>query len=163
MNRPIQNKQTVQENMAEPKGERPVLYVEDEESDVYLTKLCFAESGLEQPLVVMRDGDQAIQYLSGQGPYADRKQYPLPCLVLLDLNLPRVSGLEVLSWIRGQPSLKDLPVVLYTSSSLPRDREQALELGASDCVIKPPDYFQFLEFTKKLKERWLVSNRITGS
>src|SRR5690348_17664555 len=96
-----------------------LLYVEDEESDGFFLKLCFQEIGIQEPFQLVTDGEQAIHYLSGQGPYADRQRYPLPCLILLDLNLPRKSGFEILKWRRGHPVAKLIPVVIFTSSHNP--------------------------------------------
>jgi CheY-like chemotaxis protein len=86
---------------------------------------------------VVIDGQVAIDYLSGNGPYADREKHPLPCLVLLDLKMPKVSGLEVLDWIRQQPNLKKRVVVLFSASALPADLDRAYELGVNSYIEKP--------------------------
>jgi len=93
-----------------------VLFVEDDPNDVALTQRAFEQAGFVNPLHVVTDGEQAIGYLAGEGRYADRARYPLPILILLDLKLPRVSGFEVLTWLREAPGVRRLPVVVLTSS-----------------------------------------------
>jgi CheY-like chemotaxis protein len=92
-----------------------ILYVEDEKSDVLLLRVAFTRAGLLNPVHIAMDGAEAIDYLVGNRPFADRNQHPLPALVLLDLNLPKKSGFQVLSWIRQQPQFASLPVVIYTA------------------------------------------------
>jgi PAS domain S-box-containing protein len=137
---------------AEPQG-GTVLYVEDEESDAMFMKRGFAEQGMESALRVVGDGRAAIEYLSGTGKYADRKEYPLPSVVLLDLNLPQVPGFEVLKWIRRQPEFARMPVVVFSSSTREDDRVKALELGANEFVGKPSSGLKFGEVVEGLKER----------
>ena len=133
-----------------------VLYVEDEESDVLLMELAFRRAGLGQALQAVGNGQEAIDYLSGSGAYADRAQHPLPRVVLLDLNLPLISGFEVLRWLKGQPGLGNLPAVVFTSSSREEDRLRALGLGASDYVEKPNSTAQLSRVVEDLRQRWLL-------
>src|SRR6185369_2526448 len=107
----------------------PVLYAEDEEDDVFFLRKAFHDAGIRNPLAIVTDGDAAVDYLSGQGRYGDRDRFPLPCLALLDLNLPGRSGLEVLKWIRAQPSMCTLPVLMLTSSSQETDLHRAYIQG----------------------------------
>jgi len=137
---------------------RPVLYVEDEENDAFLLQMGFQRAGVEHPLKVVRDGQEAIDYLS-----QTRTQHFLPCLVLLDLNLPRMSGLEVLEWLRQRPPFRDLPVVIFTSSEHQSDRTRARELGADDYVVKPSQVHRVTELVQKLNERWLKSCTPAGA
>jgi CheY-like chemotaxis protein len=139
---------------AEAKG-GTVLYVEDEESDAVFMKMAFARQGMESALEVVGDGREAIEYLSGAGKYAERSEYPLPSLVLLDLNLPQVPGFEVLKWMRNHPDFAWTPVVVFSSSTLEDDRVKALELGANEFVGKPSSAMKFDEVVEMLKERWL--------
>jgi signal transduction histidine kinase/CheY-like chemotaxis protein len=132
-----------------------VLYVEDEESDAMFMKRAFAGKGLESALRVVRTGRAAIEYLSGVGIYADRKEYPLPSIVLLDLNLPQLPGFEILKWMRTHPDFSKTPVVVFSSSAREDDREKALELGAHEFVRKPNSGLKFQEVVEKLKGRWL--------
>lgn len=132
-----------------------VLYVEDEECDATFMKLAFAGKGLESALQVVPDGRTAIEYLSGEGEYADRKEHPLPLVVLLDLNLPQVSGFEVLKWIRSHPDFAWLPVVVFSSSTRKDDQVKALELGANEFVSKPTSGLKFSEVVERLQENWV--------
>jgi CheY-like chemotaxis protein len=139
-----------------PESVRPVLYVEDEENDALLVKLAFRQAGVGCPVRIVADGREALDYLLGCGSFADREQHPLPWLVLLDLNLPKVSGFEVLERARQEPELTALPIVIFTSSGQETDREQARNLGATDYFIKPHSIPGVAEIARKLEERWLT-------
>src|SRR5215208_4641784 len=115
----------------------PILHVEDREEDVFLLKYAFKRAGIENQVQVVMDGQEAIEYLEGSGKYTDRTRYPLPCLVLLDLKLPHIMGLEVLQWIRQQPSLKTLIVIVLSSSIHEGDVQRACELGVNAFLVKP--------------------------
>jgi CheY-like chemotaxis protein len=132
-----------------------VLYVEDEEDDAIFMRLAFSRSGLDIDLRVVLNGQQAINYLAGQPPYSDRTQSPLPALVLLDLNLPLVSGFELLEWMRTQSHLQDTPVVVFSSSGRPEDKTMATKLGANHYIQKPSSGLQFSQTIQYLKRRWL--------
>lgn len=118
----------------------PVLLVEDNEDDIVLLERAARKVALACPLQTVRDGDAAVAYLSGSGEYADRTRYPLPRLVLLDLKLPRRSGFEVLVWLRAQPLLRRLPVVVLTTSAQADDVARAYTLGANSYLVKPALY-----------------------
>jgi CheY-like chemotaxis protein len=135
---------------------RTVLYVEDEETDVLLLRLTFERAKLLNPVASVADGVKAIEYLAGAGPFADRNRHPVPALVLLDLNLPRVSGFEVLEWVRSQPQFASLPVIIYTSSGREADREKARQLGATDYLVKPSDVNELTQLIVDLSRRWLA-------
>src|SRR5690349_1641217 len=109
-----------------------VLYVEDEENDVLFMRRAFVKEGLGAALQSVADGRAAIDYLSGAKGYGERKQYPVPAVVLLDLHLPAVPGFEVLKWMRGDPNYAATPVVVFTSSPRAEDQQRAQELGAND-------------------------------
>ena len=136
-----------------------ILYAEDEENDVFFLNYAFEVAGSSYTLKAVPDGEQALEYLAGQGPFADRKGYPLPVLVLLDINMPKKSGLEVLEWTRRQPHLKSLPVLILTSSSGEEDREKARQFGADDYLLKPSDPLKLVELVKILHDRWLIPAR----
>ncbi|HEY5913449.1 MAG TPA: response regulator [Verrucomicrobiae bacterium] len=138
-----------------PPGPSSVLYVEDEESDRLLMQRAFMSAGMGETLRMVEDGQAAVDYLSGTGKYAERTQYPLPALVLLDLNLPELSGFEVLKWTRSLPHLQGLPIVVFSSSSLPEDRAKSMALGANDYLEKPRSGLMFRTVARELKERWL--------
>jgi CheY-like chemotaxis protein len=134
---------------------RVVLYVEDEENDRFLVERAFAKQGLGPLLRMVAHGQGAIDYLSGTGVYAKREEYPLPAVVLLDLNLPEVHGFEVLKWIRAHPHHKSLPVVVFTSSARDEDRDQARALGADEFMQKPALPSLFQQVAQTLNKDWL--------
>ena len=118
--------------------EKSILLVEDNEDDVFLMKYALKQAKLSLPLQVASDGQEAVDYLGGTGKYCNRLAYPLPGIVFLDLKLPYRNGFEVFAWIRQQPPLSRLRVVILTSSPEPRDREKAQQLGAYAYLVKPP-------------------------
>ena len=136
-----------------------VLYVEDEESDAFFMQRAFKRAGLDCVLHIVSDGREAIDYLSGKGTYTDRGQHPIPTVVLLDLNLPLISGFKVLEWMRSQPDFRSLPVVIFSSSSDPEDRSKALKRGANELVEKPRSGILFVNVVKGLQEKFLTNQR----
>jgi CheY-like chemotaxis protein len=114
------------------------------------------------PLRIVRDGDEAIQYLGGRGVFADRSRYPLPSLVLLDLKLPKRSGLEVLEFLRAQPSMKQTPVIVLTSSQESTDIQRAYALGANSYLLKPVGFDGLLEMVKAIGMYWVILNQGPG-
>jgi CheY-like chemotaxis protein len=139
-----------------------ILLVEDSPNDILLIERAVRQASLAATLSVVRDGDAAVEYLSGAGPYADRQQHPLPILVLLDLKLPRRSGLEVLEWQRQQPGLRRLPVAVLTSSNQLSDVNRAYDLGANSYLVKPVAPNAMLDLVKLLGLYWLVVNEKPG-
>jgi CheY-like chemotaxis protein len=137
----------------------PILYVEDEESDVVLLRHVFAKEGITNPLQTVKDGKLAKDYLAGKAPFDDRGRYPLPGLVLVDLNLPYWSGFEVLEWIRQQPQLQRLPVVIFTSSNRADDIARAYDAGANAYVVKPNALGDLKSLVLALRDFWLLQNR----
>ena len=134
----------------------PVLLAEDEEDDVFLMKRAFSVVELSNPLVTVPDGQEAIWYLAGEGNYADRSRHPEPCLLLLDLKMPKVNGFEVLEWLQGQPQLRDnLPVIVLSSSDQEVDVRRAFELGAHDYYVKAASFERLRELVEKIKRSWL--------
>jgi CheY-like chemotaxis protein len=132
-----------------------VLYVEDEESDILFMRRAFERAGLGQALRAVVNGRQAIDYLAGNGDYADRGEYPFPAVVLLDLNLPVMSGFEVLKWARGRPESQALPIIVFSSSSRHEDKDLARYLGANDYVEKPNSGRLFSTVVEGLRQTWL--------
>jgi CheY-like chemotaxis protein len=114
-----------------------VLQVEDEESDVILFRHACTQMGFTHAIQLARDGQEALDYLAGTGVFANRAEYPLPALVLLDLKLPQVDGFDVLRWIRAQPEFTSLKVVVFSSSNHHEDIERAYQLGANSYLVKP--------------------------
>jgi len=135
-----------------------ILLAEDNETDVLLTRRAFKKVGLLNPLHVVSDGELAIEYLSGTGKYSNRAEYPLPVLLLLDLKMPRKNGLEVLEWVRQQPTLRALRIVVLTTSQLFKDVNRAYELGANSYIVKPVEMEQFLRVSETLRGYWLWMN-----
>jgi len=140
-------------------GIRPILHVEDSEEDVFLLRYAFQRADIKTPVQVVEDGQQAIEYLAGIGKFADRQEFPLPCLVLLDLKLPHKMGLEVLEWIRQQPALKSLVVIILSSSVHEGDLRRAYQLGANAFLVKPSSANTMAEMCKALNHFWLTFNR----
>jgi CheY-like chemotaxis protein len=140
-------------------GGQVILVVEDDPNDLLLIQRAFGKVRILNPLQSVGNGDDAVAYLAGEGPYADREQHPFPVLVLLDLKLPRRSGLEVLQWIRAQAGLKRLPVVVLTSSKEATDVNRAYDLGANSYLVKPVGFDSLLELVKSLEVYWLILNQ----
>ena len=132
-----------------------VLYVEDEEDDVYFMRQSFRQAGLERCLRVAVNGQEAMDYLSGRGRFGNRVEYPIPAVVLLDLNLPILPGFHVLKWIREQAQFRELPVIIFSSSSRREDRLKAEEFGATDYLEKPGSGLEFSTVVEALVKRWL--------
>jgi CheY-like chemotaxis protein len=137
----------------------PILYVEDEEADVELLQHVLEKLGIRNPLQTVKDGSLAKDYLAGSGPFGDPGRYPLPSLVLLDLNLPCWSGFEVLEWIRQQPQLRRVPVVVLSSSNRPDDIARAYDVGANCYLVKPNALPELTELVRALHDFWLLHNR----
>jgi CheY-like chemotaxis protein len=136
-----------------------ILLVEDDPNDVLLVKRAFEKASIINPINVVDNGEAAQDYLKGEGVYNDREAYPLPVIILLDLKLPRKSGLEVLEWLRDQPSLKRIPVVILTSSTENKDINNAYDIGVNSYLIKPVEFDDLLELVKNLKLYWLLMNK----
>jgi CheY-like chemotaxis protein len=137
---------------------RSILLVEDNPQDEMLTLRALRKVNLANQVDVVRDGQQALDYLGGEGEFAERRPAPLPAVVLLDLNLPRVGGLEVLQRLRSMPRTRVLPVVILTSSDEDRDRMRSYENGANSFVRKPLDFGEFAETVARLGVYWLATN-----
>jgi CheY-like chemotaxis protein len=135
-----------------------VLLVEDDESDVLFLQRAFKKAGLPHRLEVVMNGRAAVEYLSGDGPYADRERYPQPSHLLLDLKLPEKSGLEVLEWIRNVPELQGLHVSILTSSSESTDIQKAKQLRADCYLVKPMSFTALLEIVGSLDD-WIRTGR----
>ena len=136
-----------------------ILLAEDNEDHVLLIRRAFRQSGLLNPLHVVGDGEQVIAYLKGEGGYANRAEYPLPCLLLLDLKMPNKNGFEVLEWVRSQPAFSGLRVVVLTTSGDTRDINRAYQLGANSFLTKPVDFRDFVQLTTAIKGYWLWLSR----
>jgi CheY-like chemotaxis protein len=137
----------------------PILLVEDNPDDVLFLQRAFRATEIRVPIRVLPHGEAAIDYLAGRGEYADRQAYPLPALMLLDLSMPRVSGFDVLRWLRAQPLLRRLPVIVLTSSSQDEDVARAYDLGVNSYIVKPSGLKQIADVAQQIERYWLAINR----
>jgi CheY-like chemotaxis protein len=136
-----------------------ILVAEDDPNDALLLARAFKKANVASAVRRVSDGDQAVAYLAGEREYGDRERHPIPAIVVLDLKLPRRSGLEVLTWIRQHPGLRRLPVVILTSSKARADVDRAYDLGANSYLLKPVDFDALLELVKSLNLYWTVFNQ----
>jgi len=145
--------------MRQPLTNRAILLVEDNPSDVDLTKRAFEKKNLLNTLVVVHDGQEALDYLFGVGPYAGRNIADLPACVLLDLKLPKVDGVSVLKTIKTDARTRMIPVIVLTSSNEPRDVLTCYDLGTNSYIRKPVDFDEFVEAVSHLGLYWLMLNQ----
>ena len=122
-----------------------------------LMRIAFQKAKFYSPLQEVRDGEEAIAYLKGEEPYGDRSKFPLPIVMILDLNMPRQNGFDVLSWIQTQPDLKHLSVIVLTTSARPEDVRRAFDLGANSFLVKPPSLEKLVTMIQSLRD-WLQIN-----
>jgi CheY-like chemotaxis protein len=140
-----------------------ILVVEDNEDDAFFMTRVLREMGVVNPVQIVEDGQQAVDYLAGKRAYADRSQYPLPMIVFLDLKLPFISGHDVLGWIRRQPEFEKLVVVVLTSSNEPIDLTRAYRAGANSYIVKPPTPEQLSELAKSFNLKWVRQEKSEAS
>lgn len=136
-----------------------ILHVEDDPNDVLLVERAIKKSNAPVLLRSVGDGDKAVAYLKGDESFSNREQFPLPNLVLLDLKMPRKSGLEVLGWIRENAELKRLPVVVFTSSKHDQDINRAYDLGANSYLVKPVGFDSLLDTVRQIQSYWGALNQ----
>jgi len=135
----------------------PILFADDSEDDEILFRRSVRIAGLGNPVIVVRDGDEAIAYLKGEGMYTDRQRHPIPKVLMLDLKMPRKSGFEVLQWVKQQPYLKDLLVVVLTSSEREEDIKNSSALGANSVLTKPCTADDLKHLAQEFPESWTGS------
>ena len=140
-----------------------ILLAEDNEDHVILIQRAFGKANLLNPLQVVKDGEEAIAYLSGDGIYADRSRYPFPALMLLDLKMPNTDGFGVLKWLRDQKHLPSLRVVVLTTSDRIFDMQRAYELGAHSFLTKPIDFRDFVQLGPAIKGQWVWMTQPPGA
>ena len=138
---------------------RAILLVEDNEDDVFLMKRALQGANVVNPLYVVEDGQEALDYLGGAGKFGDRTNYPLPVVVFLDLKLPYISGHDVLAWTRRQKELESLVIIVLTSSNEASDLNRCYALGANSYLVKPPTPDQLEDLARAFKWYWLEYNQ----
>ena len=144
--------------MLPPRRNFTVLYVEDEENDVFLLQYAWRESVIEQRLEVAKNGKEALNYFQRQASANSRFEFPACGLAILDLNLPVLSGFEILSWLRKHEQFKRLPILILTSSNQNHDIQLAYELGANAYLIKPSSLDALVQLLRSVKDFWLLQN-----
>jgi CheY-like chemotaxis protein len=137
----------------------PILVAEDNEDDAFLLRRAFGKAQFSNPLHLVPDGVEAMAYLKGTGQYADRAKFPFPALVLLDIKMPRMNGLETLAAIRKDPELKRLVVIFLSSSDQEQDINEAFDLRANSYLVKPNSAERMINILQKLREYWIGLNQ----
>jgi CheY-like chemotaxis protein len=131
-----------------------ILVVEDDDSDFFLLERAFRKNNIENPIVRVHDGLEGMHYLQGSGEYADRKKFPFPDVIILDLKTPRMSGLELLAWIKDHPECRVIPTVIMSSSQQDVDVARAYELGANTYFVKPTTFEDLIDLTNSIQDYW---------
>ena len=137
---------------------KTVLVVEDSDDDLFLMRMACQRTGIPHSLHIVTDGDAAVDYMAGNGVYADRIAHPLPDLIFLDIRLPKRNGHEVLEWIRGRPEFRLLPVVMLTNSAHPEDVDRAYKLGVTSYLRKIASPAEFGQAVRVILKYWLELN-----
>ena len=140
-----------------------ILVAEDEEDYVLLLKQAFRQANIHNPMYFVSTGVELMSYLKGEGKYANREEYPLPDLLLLDIKLPGFTGLEVLGWVRAQPGLAGMRVLILTSSEDMKDINDAYRLGANSFLLKPYDFADLVHLARVIQEFWLYLSKCPES
>ncbi len=143
--------------------DQPIFYAEDDENDAFLLRHAFKLAGITNPLVVVQDGNAAVEYFQARNAVTNGRSAGLPLIALLDLKMPGKSGLDVLKWIRATPSLCTLPVVILTSSSNDSDMQRAYQQGANSYLVKPSNPEELLKMARSIKDYWLSTNRLPAT
>jgi CheY-like chemotaxis protein len=133
----------------------PILIVEDNADDFYLLKRAFLRNDIRNPIHWVQDGIEAMEYLKGEGRYSDRAENPFPKVLVVDLKMPRLGGLELLEWIKRHPELSLLPVLVMSSSNLAEDVARAYALGANSFFVKPSTFDDLTKLTKTIHDYWV--------
>ena len=141
---------------------KDILLVEDNPDDAELTRIAFEEAGSPHRLQLVRDGVEALDFLFLRGVHAGRQPADLPAMVLLDLNLPRLDGREVLQALRAEPATRTLPVIVLTTSAEPFDIDEVYALGANSYIQKPVEFERFVDAVRQIDAYWLTFNQPPG-
>jgi CheY-like chemotaxis protein len=140
----------------------PILHVEDNEDDQFFLKRAFAAADIRNTVHFVDDGQKAIDYLSSQGGFTDQQQFPTPCLIILDLKLPKIHGLDVLRWVRAHKEFKSIIVVILSSSPLRNDVDMAYDIGVNSFLVKPLSADQMIHIARLIKQYWLDLNEFSS-
>jgi len=140
--------------MHENPSDFTVLLVEDDLNDIFLVKRAFKKANIPNPLQVVTDGVEAIHYLQGEDKYSDRIRFPVPRLIVMDIKMPRKTGFEVLEWIKADPHLKRIPVIIVSSSNQPDDVNRAYQMGANAYMVKPMNYREVESLFQSITHYW---------
>jgi CheY-like chemotaxis protein len=136
------------------------MVVDDNDGDILFFSRAFKQAGFKNRLITLSSGDETVKYLSGEGCYANREEFPMPKLALLDIKMPGIDGLEVLQWMRQNNSLDQIPVLMLTTSSYPEEVKRAYALGANAYLVKPMDLQEFANQVKAMGQFWLEHCRL---
>jgi CheY-like chemotaxis protein len=139
-----------------------ILLVEDSRDDAFFLRRAFLKAGLSHPIVDVRNGQQAVNYLSGNALYADRSLYPMPKLVLVDLKMPLMDGFELLAWLQSRPELEQVAVIVISSSAHASDKEKAIKLGAKDYFVKPNTPEELVQLAEGVHARLIAEHALNG-
>jgi len=134
-----------------------ILLVEDDDNDATLVQMAFKKNAILNPVQWAKDGLEAVAYLNGDGAFANRQLYPFPEVLILDLKMPRMGGLELLAWIRDHPEYRVIPTIIMTSSRMDADIEKAYNLGANTYMVKPASFDELARMVKSAHEYWSLS------
>ncbi len=132
-----------------------ILLAEDDENDIFLMRRAIDRAGIPNPLIVVHNGQEAIEYLAGDGQYTNRSKFPLPGLMLLDLKMPWMDGFDVLRWVRQRPQFNTLPIVVLTSSKLQEDIDKSRDMGVYDYRVKPHAFEDLVRLLDDVRQCWL--------
>lgn len=134
---------------------RTILHAEDDENDAFFLRRTLLKLGVTNSLTQVPDGEVALHYIKGIGSYSDREKHPFPCLLITDLKMPILSGFDLLAEIKDMLESKQLRAIVLTASVAESDKERCLQLGASGCYVKPPDFSRLIAVAAQIKESWL--------
>jgi CheY-like chemotaxis protein len=141
------------------KKQGTILVAEDSDNDALLLQFAFEKAGVSNPVWFVRDGQEAVDYLKGEGQYIDRDKFPCPLLMILDLKMPRMDGFDVLSWCSKNERFCEFPIIVLSTSNLDQDIQRAMELGAAGYSVKPADFSHLVSMARILREQWLENGK----
>jgi CheY-like chemotaxis protein len=139
------------------KPHETILIVEDDENDATFIRRAFVRAGVPNPVRWVQNGEEALAYLKGEGTYADREQNPFPRVIITDLKMPQMDGLQLLQWIAANPKYRVVPTIVFTSSTAQSDVNHAFERGASAYIVKPVDIRELDQVAKTIADYWRLS------